>query len=247
MTPSLALAPGRLPWEDVKLSQAWAVALPHRRSERDIAGLRPTATARRPGHTVSHSPIPCTHIIADLPWSSPSTLIWLYHREQAGARTAGEPDRLRTRPAHLRSPLPMIRTSTWSPETLGPHPTLRRTSAVAGKPRHRFFLLGYCSGDGGTWVRGDKKLGGYVLSQWLKWIVLQGHGLNDSDRDKLRDPDAKSFSFNFLYFFSNEQRTWKIHKSSYIQPNLVKPILLGPTYYRLSSKNSKLHGFYNTF
>jgi hypothetical protein len=29
---------------------------------------------------------------------------------------------------------------------------------------------------------------------------------------------------------------------SYIQPNLVKQILLGPTYYELSSKNSKHHG-----
>jgi hypothetical protein len=130
-TPSFALAPGRLPREAVKLLQAWAEILPHRRSERDITGLRPTATARGPGHTVSYSQIPCTHIITNLPWSSPSPLIWLYCSEQAGARTACEPDRLCARPAHLRSAPPMTPTSTWSSETPGPHTTLRRTSTIA--------------------------------------------------------------------------------------------------------------------
>jgi hypothetical protein len=113
----------------------------------------------------------------------------------------------------------------WSPETPKPHPTLRRTSAVVNKPCHRFFLLGYCSGEGGVRVRGGKKLRGYMLSQWLLWIVLQVHGLNDLDRNKPRDPDAKSFSFNLLcLFFSNGHRTWKIHNLSYIQPNLAKQI-----------------------
>jgi hypothetical protein len=156
-TLSLALARGRLPREAVKLSQAWGETLPHRRSKCDLAGLRPPATARGPDHTVSHSQIPCTRGITDLPWSSPSTLIWLYCREQARARTADEPDRLRTWPAHLRSPPSTTLTSTWPLETLGPHPTLHRTSTVIGKPRHRFFFLDYCSGEGGVQVREGKR------------------------------------------------------------------------------------------
>jgi hypothetical protein len=56
------------------------------------------------------------------------------------------------------------------------------------------------------------------------------------------------FPLNFyVYSFPNEQGTWKIHNLSYVQPNLVKQILLGPTYYKLSSKNSKPHGSCNTF
>jgi hypothetical protein len=62
------------------------------------------------------------------------------------------------------------------------------------------------------------------------------------------DPDAKPFSFKHLeLFFSNEQWTWKIHNLSYIQPNLVKQILLEPTFYKLSSKNDKHHGSCNPF
>jgi hypothetical protein len=62
------------------------------------------------------------------------------------------------------------------------------------------------------------------------------------------DPDAKPFSFKHLeLFFSNEQWTWKIHNLSYIQPNLVKQILLEPTFYKLSSKNDKHHCSCNPF
>jgi hypothetical protein len=66
-TPSLALAPRRLPREVEKLSQASAEALPHRKSVRNLTGLRSTATARRPGHSVSHFSIPCTHTLTDFP------------------------------------------------------------------------------------------------------------------------------------------------------------------------------------
>jgi hypothetical protein len=45
---SLALAPGSLPSEAVKLLQAWAEALPHRRSSLTLAGLRSSAAARGP-------------------------------------------------------------------------------------------------------------------------------------------------------------------------------------------------------
>jgi hypothetical protein len=111
-----------------------------------------------------------------------------------------------------------------------------------------FSLLGYCFGEKGVQVKERKRPGGYVLSQWLVWIVRQGHGLNDWVKKKSRDPDAKSFSFKFLdLFFSNEQWTWKIHNLVFIQPNLVKIFLLGPTYYELSSKNNKHHGSCNTF
>jgi hypothetical protein len=51
----------------------------------------------------------------------------------------------------------------------------------------------------------------------------------------------------YVYSFLNEQGTWKIHNLSYVQPNLVKQILLERTYYKLSSKNSKLYGSCNTF
>jgi hypothetical protein len=37
-----------------------------------------------------------------------------------------------------------------------------------------FSLLGYCSGEEGVWVREGKRLGGYVLSQWLMRIVPRG-------------------------------------------------------------------------
>jgi hypothetical protein len=53
----------------------------------------------------------------------------------------------------------------------------------------------------------------------------------------------KPLSFILL----NEYRTCKIHNSSFIQPNLVKQILLGPKYYELYRKNNKHHNSCNTF
>jgi hypothetical protein len=56
------------------------------------------------------------------------------------------------------------------------------------------------------------------------------------------------FSFKLLdLFFFNEQGTRKIHQLSFIQPNLVKQILLGHIYYQLPSKNNKHHGSCNAF
>jgi hypothetical protein len=66
-TPSLTRASGQFPRGVVKLLQARIETLPHRSSEITIAGLRPPATARRPGHQVNHSSIPCTHDLSDLP------------------------------------------------------------------------------------------------------------------------------------------------------------------------------------
>jgi hypothetical protein len=59
---------------------------------------------------------------------------------------------------------------------------------------------------------------------------------------------ANLFSLNLLSFILlNKYRTSKIHNSSSIQPNLVKPILLGPKYYELLRKNNKHPDSCNTF
>jgi hypothetical protein len=65
--PSLTRASRQFPRGAVKLPQARIDTLPHRNSGITIAGLRPPATARRPGHQVNHSLIPCTHGFPDLP------------------------------------------------------------------------------------------------------------------------------------------------------------------------------------
>jgi hypothetical protein len=96
----------------VKLPKPSDQALLHRRCRIDVAGLHPTVVTRRPSCTVSHPSMPRACNTADLPWSSPSTLIELYCHEQAGARAADEPDRLRTRPTLLCPPSPAIRPTT---------------------------------------------------------------------------------------------------------------------------------------
>jgi hypothetical protein len=96
-TPSLALAPGRLPREAVKLPQAWAKTLHHRRSGITLAGHRPPATARRPSYQVSHSSILRAHAFPDPYWSSLTSLIELYRPGLAGALTDDELPRQRTR------------------------------------------------------------------------------------------------------------------------------------------------------
>jgi hypothetical protein len=59
---------------------------------------------------------------------------------------------------------------------------------------------------------------------------------------------ANWFSLNLLSFILlNEYRTCKIHNSNFIQPNLVKPILLGPKYYELLRKNNKHPEYCKTF
>jgi hypothetical protein len=114
-------------------------AEPHQRPRIAFAGLRSPAAARRPSNPVSHSQIPRTHVFLDLWWSSLTHSIGLWQREQAGSLAADELPRLRTRTNLLRPPPPMIRTSTWSPETPGPHPTPHRSNLAAGKPLHPFL------------------------------------------------------------------------------------------------------------
>jgi hypothetical protein len=72
--------------------------------------------------------------------------------------------------------------------------------------------------------------------------------LNGLVKEEPRDLGAKPFSFK-LYdlFFLNKQRSKKIHTLSFIKPKVVKPILLGPRYYELPSKNDKHHGFSKAF
>jgi hypothetical protein len=79
-TPSLTRASGQLPRGAVKLLQAKFETLPHRSSGIPIVGLRPPATARRSGHQVNHSSIPCTHDLPDLSWSSLTHWIVLCRR-----------------------------------------------------------------------------------------------------------------------------------------------------------------------
>jgi hypothetical protein len=66
-TPSLTRASGQVPRGAVKLLQARIETLPHWSSGITIVGLRPPATARRPGYQVNHSWIPYTHDLPDLP------------------------------------------------------------------------------------------------------------------------------------------------------------------------------------
>jgi hypothetical protein len=63
-----------------------------------------------------------------------------------------------------------------------------------------------------------------------------------------RGLSANLFSLNLLSFILlNEYRTCKIHNLNFIQPNLVKPILLGPKYYELLRKNNNHPEYCNTF
>jgi hypothetical protein len=72
--------------------------------------------------------------------------------------------------------------------------------------------------------------------------------LNGLVKEEPRDHGAKPFSFKLQdLFFLNEQRTRKIHTLSFIQPKLVKPILIGSRYCELPSKNDKHHGFTKAF
>jgi hypothetical protein len=113
--------------------------LPHRRHQIDVTGLHPTADARRPSSTVSLSSIPCSGSILSTPWSFLCHWIEQYHREQAGAYAADEPDRLRTWPDRFRPSPSTSRTSTWPPGPPGSNPALRRTSLAAGKPHHLVY------------------------------------------------------------------------------------------------------------
>jgi hypothetical protein len=70
-----------------------------------------------------------------------------------------------------------------------------------------------------------------------------GAPLKEIVRRNPRGLSANLFSLHLLSFILlNEYRTCKIHNSNFIQPNLVKPILLGPKYYELLRKNKNTLG-----
>jgi hypothetical protein len=75
-----------------------------------------------------------------------------------------------------------------------------------------------------------------------------GAPLKEIVRGNPRGLGANLFSLNLLSFIPlNEYKTCKIHNSNFILPNLVKPILLGPKYYKLLRKNNKHPEYCKTF
>jgi hypothetical protein len=117
---------------------------PARNSEIDLTGLRPPTAARGLDFKVSHSQIPCTHDLTDLPWSSLTHWIKVYRRVQAELLAADELARLRTRLQKLRLTRATSRPSTWPSWP----PRRRRPPhwnfTIAGKPRRDDFPFNYC-------------------------------------------------------------------------------------------------------
>jgi hypothetical protein len=138
----------------------------------DVAGLHPTAGARRPSSTVSLSSIPCTGSVFSTPWSFLHHWIERYHREQAGTYAANEPDRLCTWPDWFRPSPSMSRTSTWPPGPPEANTALRRTFLTAGKPRHPVYSPRLLFQRGRELGEKEEEVGGVLNSQWLMWIVL---------------------------------------------------------------------------
>jgi hypothetical protein len=113
--------------------------LPHRKHWINVAGLQPTAGARRPSSTVSLPSIPCTGSVLSTPWSFMCHWIEQNRHEQAGEYAADEPDRLSTWPDRFRPSPSTSLTSTWPPGPPGSNPALHQTFLTAGKPRHLVY------------------------------------------------------------------------------------------------------------
>jgi hypothetical protein len=105
-----------------------------------------------------------------------------------------------------------------------------------------FPLRSYCCYGEGARVERKKRQGVFARS------VTQGNSstgapLKEIVRRNPRGLGANLFSLNLLSFILlNECRTCKIHNSNFIQPNLVKPILLCPKYYELLRKKTNTLG-----
>jgi hypothetical protein len=137
--PRLAPAPGPLPREAVKLLQAWAETLPHRRGGFTLAGLRSPAAAHGQRNPVSHSLIPCTTVLLDLWRSSLTGSLGQSRRELAGFLAADEHLRLRTWTGRLQPFPTATHTSPWpSGPPLHPRPP-HRSSLATGKPLRPFL------------------------------------------------------------------------------------------------------------
>jgi hypothetical protein len=110
-----------------------------------------------------------------------------------------------------------------------------------------FPLRGHCCNGEGARVERKKSQGVFARS------VTQGNSfamasLKEIVKGNPRGLGANRFSLNLLSFILlNEYRTCKIHNSNFIQPNLVKPIFLGPKYYELLRKNNKHPKYCKTF
>jgi hypothetical protein len=110
-----------------------------------------------------------------------------------------------------------------------------------------FPLHGHCYGGEGARVERKKSQGVFARSE-TQGNSSAGALLKRIVKENPRGLGANLFSLNLLSFILlNEYRTCKIHNSSFIQPNLVKPILLGPKYYELLRKNNKHPEYCKTF
>jgi hypothetical protein len=83
----------------------------------------------------------------------------------------------------------------------------------------------------------ERKTGGFFARSVTQGNSSAGAPSKGKVKGNPRGLGANRFSLNLLSFILlNEYRTCKIHNSNFIQPNLVKPILLGPKYYDLLRK-----------
>jgi hypothetical protein len=158
----------------VKLTQAWTEDPRHRNSETVLAGVLPPTGACGPGKSLSHFPIQCTDSLYITPGSSPCHWIGIGRRGLADTPAADEDTRLLAWTERFRPSPPASRTSLWPQEPPRANPTPRRTSLVAGKPRHPFLLCGYCLHLRGTAGERKRKSGGFLNCQRTGGIVAQG-------------------------------------------------------------------------
>jgi hypothetical protein len=130
----------------------------------DVAGLHPTAGARRPSSTVSLSSIPCTGSVFSTPWSFLHHWIERYRREQAGHTPLTSPT------ACVRGPTDSGNHRRWAAPRRDRQDLPKLTLPFAGPSsplvsRATLFIPhGYCFKEGGSSGKKKKKSGGF-------WIV----------------------------------------------------------------------------
>jgi hypothetical protein len=94
----------------------------------------------------------------------------------------------------------------------------------------------------------EGRAGGFFVKSVTQGNSSAGATLKEMVIGNQRGLDANWFSLNLLNFILlNEYRTCKIHNSIFIQPNLVRLILLGPKYCELLRKNNKHLEYCKTF
>jgi hypothetical protein len=137
------------------------------------------------------------------------------------------PHRRRSAPRRARQDPPDLT----QPFTGPPSPSVSRATL--------FPLRGYCCKGEGARVERKKSQGVFARSVTQR-NSSAGAPLKGIVKGNPRGLGANGFSLNLLSFILlNEYRTCKIHNSNFIQPKLVKLILLGPKYYELLRKNNK--------